>query len=595
MTLTVAVSSAVMVAVLLSIQRLRAQGLMAENARQQIEQLDNTLAMADDNLEGFVRDEAYWNDMVQFIAHPDAGWADNSITQSLPTFGANAAWVFRMDDSQVYSATDTSAAGKPLAGLAMPGWRSSFGDARSAHFYLNTPAGLAEVWGATVHPNGDPEGLSEPAGYIYAARVWTPAYVAMLANASGAQLKLSPAAGREKSRDRLDVRTGAITLTRTLNGDSGKPRAVLTAGYVYVGMPVYNGTSQLMTLLFFIYSLLTLSVLFWRLDRWVTRPLQLVTDGLLTENPHSIERLARNPTEFGRIGQLMREFVDQRVRLVEEVSQREKIQAELRKTNGQLAATNERLVASDRQRRELFDLVVMHDFGTPLTVMQGYLDLLSDGLFGELSEGQHKVVATIAARLKELNSVRDRMLEASGLDSGSVTLAPEIVDMGVLVRTSIRAIEGYARDREVELTSRVPEVKVCCDPRRIQQAVDNFLLSALKYAGSAQRLEVSAQISGPELFLWFRDKGTGTRPIDPALAESGPDLRFATGIELALARAIVGAHHGRIFVESRNRHALSIGFSVPLLANPAAQHESGAAPEMLPPGMRYSLAAPRGV
>jgi signal transduction histidine kinase len=157
-----------------------------------------------------------------------------------------------------------------------------------------------------------------------------------------------------------------------------------------------------------------------------------------------------------------------------------------------------------------------------------------------------------------------------------------------LVKTSIRAIEGYARDRGVELTSSVPEIRARCDPRRMQQAVDNFLLSALKYAGSAQRLEVSATISGPELFLWFSDKGDGVRPIDPATAESGTDLRFATGIELALARAIVEAHHGRVFVESNNRHALSIGFSVPLLADPGAQREPGAAPEALPAGIRYS-------
>jgi signal transduction histidine kinase len=107
----------------------------------------------------------------------------------------------------------------------------------------------------------------------------------------------------------------------------------------------------------------------------------------------------------------------------------------------------------------------------------------------------------------------------------------------------------------------------------MQQAVDNFLLSALKYAGSAKQLEVSASILGAELFLWFRDKGTVARPINPATAESGTDLRFATGIELALARAIVEAHKGRVFVESKSRHEMSIGFSVPLAAEPDARPE----------------------
>jgi signal transduction histidine kinase len=339
-------------------------------------------------------------------------------------------------------------------------------------------------------------------------------------------------------------------------------------------MRLFNRTSDMMTALFIAYSLLTLGLLFWKLSRWITQPLRLVADGLLHEDQNSIRDLQRTPTEFGRIGQLMHEFVDQKARLVEEVNQREKVQVELRQSHRQLEAANEQLVKSNRQRRELFDLVVAHDFGTPLTVMQGYVDLLSDGLFGELSEGQRKAVGTLAARLKELNSVRDRVLEASGLDSGSVALALEMADIGEMVKTSIQAIEGYARDRGVELTSRVPEVVARCDPRRMRQAVDNFLLSALKYAGSAQQVEVSARVSGPELFLWFRDKSEGARPIDPATAESGTDMRFATGIELALARAIVEAHQGRVFVESKSRHAPSIGFSVPLMTDPGSARES---------------------
>ena len=328
--LIVAVGSTVVVIGLLHIQRQRARALMAENARQRVEQLDNTLAMEGDNLDGFVRDDTYWDDMVRFIARPDAGWANDNITQSLPTFAANAAWVYRMDDSQVYAGTDTTPAGKRLAGLAMPAWSATFGNARFAHFYLETPAGLTEVRGATVHPYSDPEGVREPAGYMYVARVWTPAYVATLSHASGARLTLSPARGSEQSSDKWDEHTGAITLTRALNGSSGAPLAALTAGYVFYGMRVFNRTSQVMTLLFVAYSLVTMGVLFWHLHRWVTRPLQQVTDSLLTEDRQSIERLRRSRTEFGRIGQLMREFVDQKARLVEEVEQREKAETAAR-------------------------------------------------------------------------------------------------------------------------------------------------------------------------------------------------------------------------------------------------------------------------
>ena len=65
-----------------------------------------------------------------------------------------------------------------------------------------------------------------------------------------------------------------------------------------------------------------------------------------------------------------------------DVSERNRIAAEVKSANERLLEANRQLRESNRQRQELFDLAVMHDFGTPLTVIQSYVDLLAEGLLG---------------------------------------------------------------------------------------------------------------------------------------------------------------------------------------------------------------------
>ena len=181
-----------------------------------------------------------------------------------------------------------------------------------------------------------------------------------------------------------------------------------------------------------------------------------------------------------------------------------------------------------------------------------------------MSDEQARTLKTVTDHLRELQSVRNRMLEASGLDSGSISLIPQQVDLRRLVESRVRAAGQFARDRGVNLDVHLPEISLVCDPKRMEQAVDNFLISALKYAGNGRQVEVTAQLLDHKLELRFRDRVLAASTGADVAAGFDPHLRYATGIELALARAIIEAHHGHVFVDVKDPRDTAIGFDLPV-------------------------------
>jgi PAS domain S-box-containing protein len=240
-----------------------------------------------------------------------------------------------------------------------------------------------------------------------------------------------------------------------------------------------------------------------------------------------------------------------------DVSQRVRLIAELKTANAELGRRNAELAESIRQRRELFDLAIAHDFGTPLTVIQSYLELVSDGLMGPVTDKQTKALATMAARLDELVKVRGSILEVSDFDAGKISLRKGQADIGALVATSLSEASTFAHDRGVELVSQVEPAGAVCDETRMKQAIDNVLVTALKYAGSGTRIAVAAARENGHVHFSATD-------VSCSLASgSGAAERFAAGIESALASAIITAHGGRLWTETSPDQPKGIHFTIP--------------------------------
>lgn len=116
-------------------------------------------------------DNSYWDQMVDFIADRNPGFAYENIDESAVNFGIGAVFVYDACCDLVYSWN------KNDAGFSLPGFdaaelREMFARRRTLRFYFPYEDGVLEVCGASVHPTSDPDRLTEPAGYLLSVRSW---------------------------------------------------------------------------------------------------------------------------------------------------------------------------------------------------------------------------------------------------------------------------------------------------------------------------------------------------------------------------------------------------------------------------------------
>ncbi len=218
---------------------------------------------------------------------------------------------------------------------------------------------------------------------------------------------------------------------------------------------------------------------------------------------------------------------------------------------------------------------VSHELRTPLTHIQGYSDLLLDGIMGALSPEQHHALSVIRSRAQILTLLVDDLLtlqslEKDGLRLGAVALAQvarEVVDayQDIAKRSGIILKKEWAEDLPWAWG----------DAERLKQVVRNLVDNAIKFSPDGGEVTVRLWNDEKSLFCSVSDQGIGIAPelqervFDRFYQVNGSTRRRfgGTGIGLALVRQVVEAHGGRVWVESSGvpGEGSTFTFSIPCL------------------------------
>jgi signal transduction histidine kinase len=225
-----------------------------------------------------------------------------------------------------------------------------------------------------------------------------------------------------------------------------------------------------------------------------------------------------------------------------------------------------RLQASDRQRRDML-ADVSHELRTPITVIQGNVEGILDGLY-PADEARLK---SILEETQILSRLVDDLRTLALAESGSLTLKREPAEMGLFLREVVSAFEAQARDRNIRLeTSFSGEPVVNIDPLRVREVLANLLLNALRYTpnGGGVQVGFTEYGTGPErgVTVFVQDSGPGIDPSDlPHVfdrfyksSDSG-----GMGLGLSIAKYLVEAHGGKIWAESGAGTGTRISFTLP--------------------------------
>ncbi|WP_460492336.1 sensor histidine kinase [Dactylosporangium cerinum] len=227
--------------------------------------------------------------------------------------------------------------------------------------------------------------------------------------------------------------------------------------------------------------------------------------------------------------------------------------------------------------RGTFLRLMSHELRTPLTSIRGYSELLVTGRAGPLSDQQQRMVTMIDLSAVRLHGVVEDLIVVASLDAGDFRLRLEPTRLAAVVARAADEVATTARDAGVTISPDVAaDLVVAADPRHLQRALSNLLTAAVASCPGGGTVAVTATGAAPVAVVIGSGPGgrldqllarfLGAGPVDPA------DLDGA-GVGLAVARAVVEHHGGRLEVTSDAGAGTRIAVTLPAADVPSRRHQ----------------------
>ena len=213
---------------------------------------------------------------------------------------------------------------------------------------------------------------------------------------------------------------------------------------------------------------------------------------------------------------------------------------------------------------------IAHELRTPLTNIRGYLEALQDGVIAP----DERVLASLHEEALLLNRLVDDLQDLSLAEAGQMKLHREPISVAAVAEQAVEAIRPRAEEKglslEVDLPADLPSVEA--DALRVGQVLRNLLENALRHTFAGGQLRLAARRSGSEVEVRVEDTGSGIAAEDlPYIFErfyradkSRVRTTGGAGLGLAIARQLVLALGGRIWVESALGEGSTFFFTLPV-------------------------------
>jgi signal transduction histidine kinase len=280
-------------------------------------------------------------------------------------------------------------------------------------------------------------------------------------------------------------------------------------------------------------ALLLATVIALWLTRSISEPVRALEEGMRAvadgELDHQLKFDVSREDEFGRLAASYREMAKQLAEL-------DKLKAE-------------------------FVSIASHELKTPINVILGYLQLMEEGVYGELNEKQLPITRTIQAQAKTLSRLAGQLLDVSRFEAGGGRIEPRPIKLPHMLDELERAFHVLAVQRGIDFrVIRKPNlpVDVVWDWERINEVTGNLLSNAFKFTPSGGTVELVAGPRENGVCIEVCDTGAGIEPdqlthvFEKFYQADNQKSASAkgTGLGLAIAKEIVEAHQGRISVTS---------------------------------------------
>ena len=237
----------------------------------------------------------------------------------------------------------------------------------------------------------------------------------------------------------------------------------------------------------------------------------------------------------------------------------------------------ERLQVNDQQRRAML-ADVSHELRTPITVIQGNIEGILDGLY----PADEARLQSIMEETQILSRLVDDLRTLALAESGSLQLRREPTDLKELIRDTVAGFETQAKEKAIKIALLLEDAEEMeVDPLRIREVLTNVLGNALRYTPDRGEIKVGVkEASTVEASDALTEEAVSKRSVVVFVQDTGPGIeasdlshifdRFykssdsgGMGLGLSIAKYLVEAHGGKISAESEVGKGSRISFTLP--------------------------------
>jgi two-component system phosphate regulon sensor histidine kinase PhoR len=259
--------------------------------------------------------------------------------------------------------------------------------------------------------------------------------------------------------------------------------------------------------------------------------------------------------------------------VTQEVTERKKMEDDLKETLKQLQRVNEELTRLDRMKDDFLSNV-SHELKTPMISVMGYMGMVLKEKAGPLTEQQRRFLDISYRNLVKLEKNINNLLDLAEFGIIKETWIFEPVDLCKVIEFSCSTVEPLAKEHEIRLETRLPSdpIMISGVKDKLNQLFDNLLTNAIKYNRQGGKIMVDLSQTSDGSFVRISDTGVGishqslkevfTRHFQEKTRSLG-NIK-GLGIGLSLVQEIVQLHKGEIHLESEIGKGTTFSVMLPI-------------------------------
>ncbi len=212
------------------------------------------------------------------------------------------------------------------------------------------------------------------------------------------------------------------------------------------------------------------------------------------------------------------------------------------------------------QLKSDFVSIVSHELRTPLTSMRASLELLEEGVLGDLPPDMHELVAICSSNCRRLTRLVNDVLDVQKMDAGMMSIRPVLQPLLPLLEEAARTMRGAATVGKAQIVvdpGRDPALAAAVDYDRMMQVMTNLLSNAIKFSPANGVVTLQLAPENGKIGMCVSDQGPGIpvaqrehvfEPFVQLTNSQGRAQRHGTGLGLSISKRIVEDHGGELAI-----------------------------------------------